>query len=222
MSRTDEVSGSTSGPRVSVTPEDIEDVVRQAVAVLRQAPPEKWAERAGSLEWDCWETVEHVADDLFCYATQLAPRSGPVDGYVPFVMTRQREGGPKETLHAERDAGVEGLVQVLEASAGLLVAMVRTRPPEARAHHSYGVSDPEGFAAMGVIETLVHLHDIADGLGVEWRPDAGLCERVLRRLFRDVPVGDDPWRTLLWATGRVELPGLGRRESWRWNGTTLD
>ncbi|GHG72836.1 hypothetical protein GCM10018779_48520 [Streptomyces griseocarneus] len=205
-----------------VTPEDLEDVVRQAVAVLRRAPQERWGEKAGSLEWDCWETVEHLADDMFCYATQLAPHSGALNGYVPFLMTRQREGGPNETLHAERDAGVDGLVQVLEASAGLLVAMVRTRPPETRAHHSYGASDPEGFTAMGIVEALVHVHDIAAGLGVAWQPDAGVCERVLRRLFRDLPVGDDPWQTLLWATGRLELPGLPRRESWRWNGTPLD
>ncbi len=196
--------------------------MRLIVAAFQDVPEETWGRSAGELEWDCWETVEHLADDMFCYALQLSAPNPPLDSYVPTLMTCQRDGGPRETIHAEREAGVAGLMQVLQACTGLLAAVVRTRGPQTRAHHSYGVSDPEGFAAMGIVEAVVHARDVADGLGVAWEPPAGVCERVLARLFRNVPVGDDPWRTLLWATGRLELPGLPRRESWRWDGTPLD
>jgi len=215
MSRSAEAGSSPlSSP---VTPDDLDHAVQLAVAALRAAPSGAWDGKAGPLEWDCWETVEHLSDDLFAYAVQLGPRTPPLDGNVPFVWESRRPGGPANAVHADRAAGPAGLLQVLEASGALLVAMVRTTPQRVRAFHSHGVSDPEGFAAMGVVETLVHTRDLADGLGLAWTPPADLCARVLARLFPDGPRTTDPWPTLLWATGRAELPGHPRRTSWRWH-----
>jgi hypothetical protein len=215
MSRSAEFRPSPS----PVTADDLDLALQLAVAVLREAPPATWDGKAGSLEWDCWETVEHLSDDLFAYAAQLGPKTPPLDGEVPFIWESRRLGGPANAMHANRRAGPAGLLQVLEASGALLVAMVRTMPTQTRAHHVFGVSDPEGFAAMGVVETLVHTHDLAQGLGLSWSPPAGLCARVLARLFPDAPGSRDPWLTLLWATGRAELPGRPRLTTWRWDGT---
>ncbi|MEV0597447.1 maleylpyruvate isomerase N-terminal domain-containing protein [Nonomuraea cavernae] len=201
-----------------VTADDVGQAVRLAVETLRDAPPQAWDGKAGTLEWDCWETVEHLSDDLFAYAVQLGPKIPPMDGEVPFVWESRRPGGPKNAIHADRAAGPAGLLQVLEASGALLVAMVRTTPPEVRAHHGFGAADPEGFAAMGIVETLVHTHDLAEGLGLSWEPPADLCERVLARLFPDAPRAPDPWLALLWATGRADLPGRPRLTTWRWYG----
>ncbi|WP_028799930.1 maleylpyruvate isomerase N-terminal domain-containing protein [Streptomyces sp. 142MFCol3.1] len=209
-----------TGPSQSpVTADDLDLAVRLAVAVLRQAPATAWEGKAGSLEWDCWETVEHLSDDLFAYAAQLGLKTPPLDREVPFVWESRRPGGPANAIHADRSAGPDGLLQVLEASGALLIAMARTAPPQTRAHHVFGVSDPQGFAAMGVVETLVHTHDLAQGLGLAWNPPAELCSRVLARLFPDAPSSTDPWPTLLWATGRAELPGHPRLTTWRWDGT---
>ncbi|RFU87870.1 hypothetical protein DY218_04605 [Streptomyces triticagri] len=202
-----------------MTADDLGRAVRSAVEALRAAPVEAWDGKAGSLEWDCWETAEHLADDLFAYAVQLGPRKPPLDRDVPFMWQSLRPGGPANSVHADRAAGPAGLLQVLEACGALLVAMVRTASPDTRAHHVFGVSDPEGFAAMGIVETLVHTHDLAEGLGLDWDPPAGPCARTLARLFPDAPTdAADPWTTLLWATGRTELPGHPRRTSWRWYG----
>ena len=218
-------SPAPSPARTPVTADDLDRAVRLAVAALREAPPDGWERQAGPLEWTCWETVEHLSDDLFAYAVQLGPERPPLEGAVPFRMDRLRPGGPSNSVHADRAAGPAGLLQVLEASGALLVAMVRTASPQVRAHHVFGVSDPEGFAAMGLVETLVHTFDLARGLGLDWAPPAGICARVLDRLFPDVPrdTGDtgDPWSVLLWATGRTELPGHPRRTGWRWYGEPL-
>ncbi|WP_093272281.1 hypothetical protein [Saccharopolyspora shandongensis] len=215
MSRSVE-TGSVLSP---VTADDVDLAVRLAVGILRDAPPEGWGGKAGSLEWDCWETAEHLANDLFYYAVQLGPQSPPLDTHVPFALSQKRPDGPAKFLFADRAAGPAGLVQVLEACGALLVAMVRTTPPQVRAHHGAGVSDPEGFAAMGVVETLVHMHDLAEGFGLAWTPPSALCSRVLARLFPEAPDGADPWLTLLWATGRAELPGHPRLTTWRWAST---
>ncbi|WP_435602263.1 hypothetical protein [Streptomyces sp. bgisy130] len=217
MSRSTSRTTEAALPHSAVTADDLDRAVQLAVSVLRQAPPTDWDARAGSLEWDCWETVEHLSDDLFAYAVQLGPRKPPLERNVPFVWESRRDGGPANAVHADRTAGPAGLLQVLEASGALLVAMVRTTPPKVRAHHVFGVSDPAGFAAMGAVETLVHTHDLTEGLGLDWNPPADLCARVLARLFPDVPDADDPWRALLWATGRAELAGQPRRTTWRWD-----
>ncbi|MEU3460601.1 hypothetical protein ABZ721_11675 [Streptomyces sp. NPDC006733] len=201
-----------------VTADDLDRSVQLSVALLRRAPATAWDGRAGSLEWDCWETVEHLSDDLFAYAAQLGPRTPPLESEVPFVWESRRPGGPKNAVHADRTAGAAGLLQVLEACGALLVAMVRTSPAHTRAHHGFGVSDPEGFAAMGIVETLVHTHDLAAGLGLDWTPPADICARVLARLFPEAPDTTEPWPTLLWATGRAELPGRPRLTTWRWYG----
>jgi hypothetical protein len=199
-----------------VTADDLDLVVRLAVDALRPAPADGWDRGAGSLEWTCWETVEHLADDLFAYAVRLGPRKPPLTGDVPFVWESRRPGGPANAVHADRAAGPDGLLQVLEASGALLAAMVRTASPHVRAHHVHGVSDPEGFAAMGVVETLAHTHDVAEGLGLPWEPPAGPCARALARLFPDAPAGVGPWPALLWCTGRADLPGRPRPAGWRW------
>ncbi|MFD5556564.1 hypothetical protein ACFWIA_22320 [Streptomyces sp. NPDC127068] len=214
--RNDRQAPARPGP---VGAEDVTTAVRLSVDALAAAVDRDWSVRAASLDWDCWETTEHLADDLFAYAVQLGPRTPPLDTELPFLFTRSRPGAPALAVRADRAAGPAGLLQVLEASGALLAAVVHTRAPETRAHHGFGVSDPEGFAAMGVVEILVHTRDIADGLGgVDWEPPADLCTRVLARLFPDVTVDADPWRTLLWATGRAELPDRARRTSWRWHG----
>ncbi|NUK00409.1 hypothetical protein [Streptomyces lunaelactis] len=201
-----------------VTADDLDQAVQLAVTALQEAPATAWGRKAGTLEWDCWETVEHLSDDLFAYAVQLGPRTPPLDGEVPFVWESRRPGGPGNAVHADRTAGPAGLLQVLEASGALLVAMVRTTPSHVRSYHGYGVSDPEGFGAMGIVETLVHTYDLAEGLGLVWDPPADLCARVLARLFPHAPVDTDPWLTLLWATGRTELDGRPRLTTWRWYG----
>jgi hypothetical protein len=202
-----------------ITADDLENVVRSAVDTLGAAATAAWDANAGTLTWTCWETVEHLSDDLFAYAVQLGPRTPPLDREVPFAWHSLRPGGPANAVHADRAAGPAGLLQVLEACGALLVAMVRTTPSTVRSYHTFGVSDAAGFAAMGIVETLVHTHDIAEGLGLEWTPAGDLCARVLARLFPDAPTTTDPWPTLLWATGRTALPSHPRQISWRWHGT---
>lgn len=200
----------------AVTSDDLDSAVQLAVAALRDAPEGGWDTKAGTLEWDCWETAEHLSNALFTYSTRLGRRSPPVENAVPFVRESRRPDGPANIVHVDREAGPAGLLRVLEACGELLVAMVRCAPPDVRGHHVNGVSDPEGFAAMGIVETFVHTQDLAEGLGLTWEPPAGPCSRALRRLFPDAPRDTEPWPTLLWATGRGELPGRARLTSWRW------
>ncbi|MFC9059705.1 GNAT family N-acetyltransferase [Streptomyces sp. NPDC057074] len=185
--------------------EQVEEAVASAVALLRTAVDRDWeTARAGRLEWSCRYTAEHVAGDLIAYAGQLAGRA--TDAYVPFEITF--------------DEGTDnaGVLHVIETTCALLAATLRTTPREVRAFHPYPYrsANREGFAAMGIAEVFLHTHDIAEGLGLAYEPPARLCADVLALLFPHVQPGTDPWRTLLWATGRGDLPGRAPVTEWRW------
>ncbi|WP_202489893.1 MULTISPECIES: GNAT family N-acetyltransferase [unclassified Streptomyces] len=190
--------------------EQVERVVADAVAVLRTATDRDWdGTRAGRLEWSCRRTAEHIASDLIAYAGQLAGRAQ--HAYVPFEIT------------LDEGAGNADVLDVVETTGALLAAAVRTTPPGVRAFHPYPFrsAGPEGFATMGIAEVLLHTHDIATGLGLAYEPPADLCEGVLTRIFPHVRPGETAWPTLLWATGRGELPGRAPVAEWRWSNTLV-
>ncbi|MFI2642718.1 GNAT family N-acetyltransferase [Streptomyces sp. NPDC018610] len=186
----------------------MERAVADAVALLRTATDRDWETvRAGRVEWSCRHTAEHIAGDLIAYAGQLAGRAQ--SDYVPFEIT------------FDEGTGNDGVLDVIETTGVLLTAAVRTTPPEVRAFHPYPFrsANREGFAAMGIAEVLLHTHDIATGLGLAYEPPADLCEDLLARIFPHVRPGEAPWPTLLWATGRGELPGRDPVTEWRWSNT---
>ncbi len=185
---------------------DVDAAMAQMLQVLDPHTAEDWTVPAGPLEWSCWQTAAHIGHDLLAYAGQLAAQ--PADAYLPFDLNVRPTASPAQVL------------QVVAASGGLLSSALATAGSTLRAWH-WGPCDPEGFAAMGVAETLLHTHDITRGLAVDWLPSASLSTAVLDRLFPDAPAGD-PVQVLLWCTGRADLDGLPRRTSWAWKAARPD
>ncbi|MGI5215875.1 maleylpyruvate isomerase N-terminal domain-containing protein [Plantactinospora sp. CA-290183] len=177
---------------------DVDQAVAEMVRVLTPHESADWRRRAGALDWNCWETAAHVAHDLLAYAGQLAAR--PDTAYLPFDLVVREDASPRE------------LLRIVDAAGRLLSGALAASEPAVRAWH-WGPTDPSGFAALGVNETLVHTHDITEGLGIPWHPPESLCSAVIARLFPDAPTGH-PVQVLLWSTGRVDLPGRPRLTSW--------
>jgi len=198
--------------------DDVTRAAGLALDSLATAADRDWHVPAGELDWTCWETVEHMSDDLFAYAAQLGPATPSLSTHVPFGWQRRREGGPALTVFVDPADGPAALMQVFETCAAMLAAMLRAVPPDKRSFHSYGPSDASGFAAMGVVEVLAHMHDVSAGLGLRWAPPADLCAAALLRLFPSAPSGADPWPALLWSTGRADLPGRPAPATWTWDG----
>jgi hypothetical protein len=177
---------------------DVEQAVAEMVRVLGPHESADWRRRAGTLDWSCWETAAHVAHDLLAYAGQLAAQ--PDNAYLPFDLVVRDDASSRE------------LLRIVTCAGRLLSTTLAASEPTVRAWH-WGPTDPSGFAALGVNETLMHTHDIAEGLGIHWRPPESLCSAVLARLFPDAPCGD-PVQVLLWSTGRTDLPDRPRLSSW--------
>ena len=200
-----------------MTPDDVRHATQWLAHELRSRHEDAfdYDQRAHGLVWTCWATVEHVLDDLIGYALQVAGRVQ--DGHLPLMAA----DGSDNLVRCDRAAGVAGLASTVEACGELLAAQVQAQPGTARAFHAYGESDPEGFAAMGVLEVVVHGWDVLTALdgAVAELPEA-LCARVLTRLFPGSPAdAGSAQEVLLWQTGRGELAGHGRLSSWRWDPT---
>lgn len=196
--------------------DDLDSTVSAATTALLDVVDRDWTIPASGLTWTCRGTIEHVADDLFAYAGQIAPSKPEVDTYVAFDFYADREGEPECAVHAKRDRGNAGLVQILDACGGMLSALARTRPADVRGWHTSGVSDPHGFAAMGTVEVLLHVYDVAGPLGFAWDPHPDVVRRALGRLFPRASPDGNPWQTLLQITGRdPERPV----DTWQWDGT---
>ena len=161
---------------------------------------------AAGLQWSCRQTALHMVDCLYFYAMQVI--YGHPDDYLCTELALDDSASPPRLLTA------------LSAHAELLHRIARSAGPDLRAHHNYGLSDAAGFAAMGVVETLIHTLDVVRGLNPAdpWRPPAELAAPVIARLFPNAP-GGDPADVLLYCCGRAALGELPRQTQWQWDGT---
>jgi hypothetical protein len=171
-------------------------------AALRATTAENWEGLAGQLDWSVRTTVTHMVDVLGCYALYLASGS-PVRLRVD---VRPHDGATSTQM-----------LDILHAAARLLGLVVGVSPGQVRAWHVFGPSDPPGFAAMACDELLVHTYDAMSGLGRQFAAPEALVWPIINRLFPDAAGGGDPWDLLLWANGRIGLPGLPKRgPDWTW------
>jgi len=165
-----------------------------------------WTQQAANVDWTVARTVAHIAEGLLWYATDMV--GGPTELSSMDLQVRD-DTPPADLLRTQRAFGLV-LARVLDAAA-----------PEDRGWHAFGLPDASGFAGSACDEILVHTADAAGGLGLTFEPSKELAEGVLRRLFPDAPTDVDPWQALLWANGRVKLPGRERQSRWRWHCSPL-
>jgi len=186
---------------------DVREAARASVAALAAYTDLDWRRvPAGDLEWSCWQTALHMVDDLYFYAMQVV--YGQPDRYLC------------TELALDDSASTQRLLTALSAHADMLHRVAQSAGRDLRAYHVYGVSDPAGFSAMGVVETLIHTFDMVRGLNPAdpWRPPAALAAPVIARLFPHAP-SRDPADVLLYCCGRAALGDLPRQTQWRWDGT---
>ena len=187
---------------------DVPAAAGASIAALAGYTDLDWQQMpAAGLQWSCRQTALHMVDCLYFYAMQVV--YGDPDTYLC------------TELALDDSASTLRLLAALSAHAELLHRIARSAGPDLRAHHNYGVSDAAGFAAMGVVETLIHTLDVVRGLNPTdpWRPPAELAAPVIARLFPHAPSGD-PADVLLYCCGRTALGELPRQVGdWQWDGT---
>jgi len=178
-----------------VTPDHLLGAAALSAAALRPHVGADWSVRAGDLDWDVEMTVVHFIGAMAKETLYLASRS---TRFIAIGTMRFRDATPAE------------LVASIEPAANALANTARATPVGTLAYHGTGMTDAEGYLAMGSSEVLVHTWDACQGLGVEFAGSDEIATAVLGRTFPWVTVEETPWRTLLWAFGRVGLAGRPR------------
>jgi hypothetical protein len=159
-----------------------------------------WSAVAGSLEWNCWQTVDHVIDCVFSYAFQLASRAQ--NGFLPF-----------QELHAMPAAQPSELVAGLRGITELLSGLLGSVPSDAEASDGVFTLDVDDWAVRAAYEMLLHTHDVVVGLGARFDPPAPMCAWVIAspKLWMldraAIATIADPWEALLVGSGRVPITG---------------
>jgi uncharacterized protein (TIGR03083 family) len=184
-----------------------------ALAALGTAVDADWTVPVPHLEWTVAQTVAHLARAALWCGVDLAAGSAAGD-----ERSERLQSGPDlaaVSIEVDAAAPPAALLDAVGAGARLTAAAVLAAPSGALGYDPDGPADASGFAGMCCDELLVHGWDAAQGLGVEVRPDPALAAAVLARLFPWLDPPDDPWPVLLWANGRIDLPGRPRNVHWR-------
>ena len=186
-----------------LSPTDLLTAASICRQTLQPALDRDWNARAGDLDWDCRRTLDHIVDTLVLYTAYLGSRAtGRLDP--------PRNGDPA--------ASPAQLIPLVDAAAAVLAELARAAPPGTRAFHPAGMADVTGWLGMACEEVLLHTDDIAQGLGLAFRPPDDLAARIRARIFPWAPADADPWAALRWAAGRAPLPGHARLgPDWWWH-----
>jgi hypothetical protein len=102
---------------VSVTDGELARLFDLTISALDDVTEEDWSVPAGTLDWTCWQTIDHMIDCLFSYAMQVGARAQC--GYLPF-----------NELHAKPSAMPVDLVSGLRGVMAMLLGVIRDSPVE--------------------------------------------------------------------------------------------
>lgn len=171
------------------TRDDLDHLASLVADAWRSGLDRDWSVPAGTLEWSCTRTADHMIDAVMAVAWFLASRRQ--DSYPDW-------GGSSMTLGP--DARPADLVEAHESVSRLLSGVVLATPPDVRAiiwrrprPETRPASD---FPARAGVEMLLHAHDVCTGLGIPFAPPADLCDR-LRHHTRTWPHWSSPgWHPL--------------------------
>jgi hypothetical protein len=192
---------------LSAAANNIELVSEELSQTLSQTTHLDWEIATPDLDWTQSQTAIHTMRACLEYTYQVVGKR--MDTYQPVLFDKKDKATPAEYL------------PMISTASRILQKAIKDADVTDRAWHAYGVSDPIGFAAMGVVEVSVHTYDLAKGFGISFVPNNVAAQFAIERLFSgttEFPNHDTSGELLLWLAGRIELSGTPRRQGWKWNG----
>ncbi len=193
---------------LSTAASNVELVSEELSQILSHANQLDWEIATPDLDWTQSQTAIHTMRACLEYTYQVVGKR--MDTYQPVLFEKKDKATPAEYL------------PMISTASRILQKAIKDADVTDRAWHAYGVSDPIGFAAMGVVEVSVHTYDLAKGFGISFVPNNVAAQFAIERLFSgttEFPNHNTSGELLLWLAGRIELSGIPRRQDWKWNGT---
>ena len=168
-----------------------------------------WSAQAGTLEWSCSTTADHAFDATLAI------------GF--FLASRRQESYPTwgELFSVGPNATPEQLIEAIQVAGRLVAGVVATTPDDVTAiihRNPSKTAPPQDFAPRAALELILHGHDVAAGLQVDFEPPGDACAR-LRDHTRDwrhwqggvwapLQFTDDPWGDIVGGSGRARFDSV--------------
>jgi hypothetical protein len=179
------------------TADDFAQVGTLALATWQAGVDRDWSVPAGTLEWSCRTTAEHVIDSALAPAFFLASRR--LESYPLF-----------ENTEVQASATIPDLIDCLRAVVNVVGCVLVATEPDARAiirRNPVPTTAPAAdFAPRCGLELILHNFDIACGLRVPFDPPRDLCARLYAATVdyprEEITRTDDSWSDLLASRGR--------------------
>jgi hypothetical protein len=179
----------------SMTDDEVTALVGLSLEALADVRDADWSSKAGALEWNCWQTADHLIDCIFSYALQIGARAQ--SGYIPL-----------EELHAKPEAIPGDLIAGLRGVTALFLGVVRDAPGDLTASDGVLLLALTDWCARASFELAIHTHDVISGLAGVFAPPPQICGAILESdslwmLDREQANAEsDPWLALLRGSGR--------------------
>jgi hypothetical protein len=178
-----------------MTDHELTEALDRAFPALSEVVDLDWTLPAGSLDWSCWETIDHTVDCVLSFALQLGEPSD--SGFHPFAP-----------LHAEETAIPSDLIRGLRSVSALFLAITRNSPEALTASDGIVNLTVADWRARTAYEVILHTYDVRVGLGQDFSIPAPLSTSIMASpalwMFErsQSRSGADPWDTLIRGSGR--------------------
>jgi DinB superfamily len=178
-----------------MTDDELVDTLNAAFSALGALADRDWKRIAGSLEWTCWQTIDHTIDCVHSFALQIGAQAD--SGFLPFAP-----------MHADAEATPSDLIDGLRGVSALLIAIARDTPPDRTASDGVVNLSVADWRARTAYEVALHTYDVVAGLGGSFSLSAELSASITRNpalwmLDRGRAQGaSGSWRGLVEGSGR--------------------
>jgi hypothetical protein len=135
-----------------VTDDELVESLNAAFSALEKVVERDWARLADSLEWTCWQTIDHTIDCVHSFALQIGAQAD--SGFLPFAP-----------MHAEATATPSDLIEGLRGVSALLVAIARDSPQDQTASDGIVSLTIADWRARTAYEVALHTYDVVLGFG---------------------------------------------------------
>jgi hypothetical protein len=75
----------------NMTHDELVEALNAAFLALEKVADRDWARFAGSLEWTCWQTIDHTIDCVYSFGLQIGARAKQASCHSLRCTPRQRQ-----------------------------------------------------------------------------------------------------------------------------------
>jgi hypothetical protein len=126
---------------------ELPQTLNASFSALEEVADQDGAQPAGSLQWTCWQTIDHTIDCVHSFALQIGAEAE--SDFLPFTP-----------MHAEATASPVDLSKGLRGVSALLVAVARESPQDRTPTDGIVTLSLCDWRSRTAYEVALHAYDV--------------------------------------------------------------